>query len=165
MGTGSTMEFVSPDDHPGHGHLAADSTAGVIILGGGDLSPEWVQAAVPPSRSSCWITSCRARFAGSGEGQPRPRPALTNYMLEVGHRRIGFIRGASKYWTLSERLAGFMLALQQAGISPEESGAAPRVSHSGEKGYGEMQILLDLPDPPTAVVAVSNKAAVGAYGP
>jgi len=39
----------------------------------------------------------------------------------------------------------------------------PRLSHGDEKGYGEMHHLLALPTPPTAVFAVSDKTAVGAY--
>jgi LacI family transcriptional regulator len=87
----------------------------------------------------------------------------TRHLLDMGHTRIGFIRGPSKDWTLSERLAGFLLAMQQAGIWPEEESVPPRVSHAEEKGYHEMERLLDLPNPPTAVFAVSDKTAVGAY--
>jgi LacI family transcriptional regulator len=53
--------------------------------------------------------------------------------------------------------------MQQAGIWPEEELVPPRESHAEEKGYHEMERLLDLPNPPTAVFAVSDKAAVGAY--
>ncbi len=56
-----------------------------------------------------------------------------------------------------------MLALQQSGVWLDQDLMPPRISHSEEKGYGEMQILLDQPEPPTAVVAVSDKSAVGAY--
>jgi LacI family transcriptional regulator len=56
-----------------------------------------------------------------------------------------------------------MLAMQHAGRWPQEELVPPRVSHGDEKGYGEMQHLLDLPAPPTAVFAVSDKTAVGAY--
>jgi LacI family transcriptional regulator len=159
------MEFVSPDDHPGSGHWSQGATDGVIILGGGDLSPEWVQAAVDAA-----IPVVMLDHVVPGLDLPAVIPdnlsgahAVTRHLIEIGHRRIGFIRGPSKYWTLSERLAGFMLALQQAGIWPSEELMPPRISHSGEKGYGEMQLLLDLPEPPTAVVAVSDKTAVGAY--
>lgn len=159
------MEFVSSDDHPASGHWSQGATDGVIILGGGDLSPEWVQAAVDAS-----IPVVMLDHVVPGLDLPAVIPdnlagahAITSYLLEMGHHRIGFIRGPSKYWTLSERLAGFMLALQQAGVWPSEELIPPRVSHSEEKGYGEMQLLLDLPEPPTAVVAVSDKAAVGAY--
>jgi LacI family transcriptional regulator len=56
-----------------------------------------------------------------------------------------------------------MLAMSRAGQWTDPALVPPRVSHGDEKGYGEMQLLLDLPDPPTAVFAVSDKAAVGAY--
>ena len=159
------MEFVGPEDHPDTGHWTRDSTAGVIILGGGDLSLEWVQAAADSAIPVVMVDHVvpgldlpaviADNLAGAHE--------MTSYVLEMGHRRIGFIRGPSKYWTLSERLAGFMLALRQAGATLEPNLMPPRISHSDEKGYGEMQLLLDLPEPPTAVVAVSDKAAVGAY--
>jgi LacI family transcriptional regulator len=159
------MEFVGPDDHPESGHWTRVATAGVIILGGGDLSPEWVQAV-----AAATIPVVMVDHVVPGADLPAVIPdnlagahAITKYLLEMGHRRIGFIRGPSKYWTLSERLAGFMLALQQAGVWIEQDLMPPRVSHSEEKGYGEMRLLLDLPQPPTAVVAVSDKAAVGAY--
>jgi DNA-binding LacI/PurR family transcriptional regulator len=159
------MEFVSPDDHAESGHWAQGSTAGVVILGGGDLGPDWVRAAVDAA-----IPVVMVDHVVPGLDLPAIVPdnlagahAVTKHLLEMGHRRIGFIRGPSKYWTLSERLAGFMLALQQAGVWPDEALTPPRVSHSEEKGYGEMLLLLDLAEPPTAVVAVSDKAAVGAY--
>lgn len=159
------MEFVGPDDHPGTGHWARGATAGLIILGGGDLSPEWVQvaadSAIPVVMLDHFVPGLDlpAVIADNLAGAH----AITKHVLDLGHRRIGYIRGPSKYWTLSERLAGFLLALQQAGVWPTPVLMPPRVSHSVEKGYGEMQVLLDLPEPPTAVVAVSDKAAVGAY--
>ncbi len=159
------MEFVSPDDHPDSGHWTKGATAGVIVLGGGDLSPEWVRAAVDTHLPVVMVD----HFI-PGLELPAVVPDnlggahnATRHLLDMGHTRIGFIRGPSKYWTLSERLAGFLLAMQQAGIWPEEVLVPPRVSHAEEKGYHEMAGLLDLPEPPTAVFAVSDKTAVGAY--
>jgi DNA-binding LacI/PurR family transcriptional regulator len=159
------MEFVSPDDHPDSGHWTKGATAGVIVLGGGDLSPEWVRAAVDTHLPVIMVD----HFI-PGLELPAVVPdnlggahSATRHLLDMGHTRIGFIRGPSKYWTLSERLAGFLLAMQQAGIWPEEELVPARVSHAEEKGYHEMERLLELPNPPTAVFAVSDKAAVGAY--
>ena len=159
------MEFAGPEDHPGSAHWSQSATAGVVILGGGDLDAAWVQAAASSAMPVVMVDHVvpgldlpvvlSDNLAGAH--------AITKHVLAMGHRRIGFIRGPSKYWPLSERLAGFMLALQQAGIPLDGELLPPRVSHSGEKGYGEMQLLLSLPNPPTAVVAVSDKAAVGAY--
>jgi LacI family transcriptional regulator len=159
------MEFVSPEDHPEHGHWARGTVGGVVILGGGDLSPEWVQAAVDTRLPVVMVD----HFV-PGLDLPSVVPdnlagayAATKHLLEMGHRRIGFIRGPSKYWTLSERMAGYMLALAHTGLWPEREMVPPRVSHGDDKGHGEMELLLDLPEPPTAVFAVSDKAAVGAY--
>lgn len=87
----------------------------------------------------------------------------TRHLLELGHERIGFIRGPSKYWTLGERMSGYLLAMQQRGLPLDPSLIPPRISHGEQKGYGEMQLLLDLSDRPTAVFAVSDKTAMGAY--
>lgn len=159
------VEFVSPEDYKDPMLWTLESTAGVIFLGGGDISREWVQAAVNTGLPIIVLdhfipdmdvpTVVSDSFAGAY--------AITQYLIDMGHRRIGFIRGPSKYWTLSERLAGYMLAMQRAGLGPLQELIPPRVSHGDEKGYGEMQMLLDLPDPPTAVFAVSDKTAVGAY--
>jgi len=159
------MEFVSPEDHPDSGHWTKGATAGVIVLGGGDLSPEWVRAAVDTHLPVVMVDHYIP-----GLELPAVVPDnlggahnATRHLLDMGHTRIGFIRGPSKYWTLSERLAGFLLAMQQAGIWPEDELVPPRVSHAEEKGYHEMERLLDLSNPPTAVFAVSDKTAVGAY--
>ncbi len=159
------FEFVSPVDVLPVSHWEHSSTAGLIILGGGDLSPQWVQAAVESSLPVVMVDHfipnmelpaiVPDNFAGAY--------AATQYLLEMGHERIGFIRGPSKYWTLGERQAGYMLAMQRAGLGPDPQLVPPRVSHGEEKGFGEMHLLLDLPDPPTAVFAVSDKTAIGAY--
>jgi LacI family transcriptional regulator len=161
------MEFVGPEDHPGRDRWAGGETAGVIVLGGGDLGPEWVQAAVDNGLPVVMVdhfwpglelpTVVPDNLAGAY--------AATRHLQVLGHERIGFIRGPGKYWTLGERLAGYLLAMQQGGLFPQEALVPPRVSHGDDKGYGEMAALLDLPpaERPTAVFAVSDKAAVGAY--
>jgi DNA-binding LacI/PurR family transcriptional regulator len=159
------FEFISPMDSQAVSHWERSSTAGLIILGGGDLSPQWVQAAVesrlPVIMVDHFVPGLELpaivpdNFAGAY--------TATQYLLEMGHERIGFIRGPSKYWTLGERHAGYMLAMQRAGLALDPQLVPPRVSHGEEKGFGEMQLLLDLPVPPTAVFAVSDKTAIGAY--
>lgn len=158
-----SIEFVGPDDE--QPAWSEGNTAGIIILGGGDLSSHWVRLAVESGVPAVMLDNVVPGF-----DLPSVAPdnlggahALTRYLLGQGHRRIGFIRGPSKYWTLSERLAGYMLAMQQEGVWPDPDLIPPRVSHEEAKGFGEMQRLLDLADPPTAVVAVSDKAALGAF--
>ena len=135
------------------------------ILGGGDLNLEWIDTAresgLPVVIVDHFIpgvtlpTVVPDNFAGAY--------AITRYLIDAGHRRIGFLRGPSKYWTLEERRGGYLLAMQQAELGPEPDLIPPRISHGQEKGFGETLILLDLPEPPTAIFAVSDQAAVGAY--
>jgi DNA-binding LacI/PurR family transcriptional regulator len=161
------MEFVGPEDHPDRERWADGETAGVIVLGGGDLGPDWVQTAAAHHLPVVMVDHFRP-----GLDLPAVVPdnlagayAATRHLQEMGHERIGFIRGPGKYWTLGERLAGYLLAMQRHGPFPRETLVPPRVSHGEDKGYGEMIALLDLPEPerPTAVFAVSDKAAIGAY--
>jgi len=102
----------------------------MIILGGGDLSSNWVQAAseslLPLIMVDHFIPDVELpavvpdNFAGAY--------AMTQHLLEMGHQRIGFIRGSSKYWTLGERQAGYMLAMHRAGLGPDPE-LVPPVSH------------------------------------
>ncbi len=160
-----SMEFVTPEDHPDQASWRQGGAEGLLILGGGDLKPQWIQEAIDAGIPLVMVDNVIP-----GLDLPSVVPdnlsgayTATNHLLEFGHTRIGFIRGPSKYWTLSERLAGYMLALAQSGTWPVQALVPPRVSHGDEKGYGEMLQLLDLPEPPTAVLAVSDKAAIGAY--
>lgn len=165
MGYRIALEFVSPQAYPDTQHWSSETTVGLIILGGGDLDQDWVQAAIdshlPVVMLDHFVPGIELpsvvsdNFSGAY--------SMTRYLIEMGHRRIGFIRGPSKYWTLGERQAGYMLAMQRAGLGPDNELIPPRISRGDEKGYSEMRLLLDLPQPPTAVFAVSDKTAIGAY--
>lgn len=87
----------------------------------------------------------------------------TRHLIELGHREIGFIAGPAKYRTLGDRADGYRRALGDAGlpIDPELI-AVPSGASGGKKGYHEMRDLLARPRRPTAVFAVSDKAAFGA---
>ena len=87
----------------------------------------------------------------------------TRHLIDVGHRRIGFIAGPPKYRTLSDRADGYRRAMQESGLHGDPALiAVPPSPPCGKKGYHEMRALLDLPRRPTAVFAVSDKAAFGA---
>lgn len=87
---------------------------------------------------------------------------MTDYLIQLGHRRIGGIGGPEKYSSLRDRMRGHRIAMIENGLPLDPCLQPSPVSGNPRKGYVQMQKLLDLPEPPTAVFAVSDRAAFGA---
>ena len=94
-----------------------------------------------------------AHFAGAR--------SLTAHLVGLGHRRIGLLAGPDNWLASGARRAGHVSALADAGVLLDPALAIP-----GEPtvrfGHEAAQRLLDLPEPPTALVAFNDKAASGA---
>ncbi|CAM3553124.1 substrate-binding domain-containing protein [Bordetella sputigena] len=76
----------------------------------------------------------------------------TAHLLALGHRRIALISGGRHNRVGRDRLAGLVQAHEAAGV-PLDPALLRLDSFSPEYGQREVQLLLDLPDPPTAIVA------------
>src|SRR5258708_20724885 len=84
----------------------------------------------------------------------------TRHLTELGHRRIGYISGATPTVSRRERLEGYRRALTEADIpiAPELIAAGDGAvgyddTHAAEHGRAAALDLLQFPDPPTALVA------------
>lgn len=87
--------------------------------------------------------------------------AATQHLIELGHRRIGYIAGPSQMGHSERRRAGYAAALTEAGIPLDPSLVVPGgVFH--EEGRRAAAKLLDRPDPPTGIVAYNDLTAIGA---
>jgi LacI family transcriptional regulator len=87
---------------------------------------------------------------------------VTKHLIDLGHRRIAALPGSSKYSSLNDRLRGHAVALLEHGLPLDPALRPAPVRKHPRKGYVQMQQLLALPEPPTAVFAVSDKSALGA---
>jgi LacI family transcriptional regulator len=100
------------------------------------------------------VSVSAAHFAGAHR--------VMAHLVRLGHRRVGVVGGPRDWLANDARLAGYAAALAEAGVlSPPElvrGAAEPTIGH-GHRVAGE---LLDLPEPPTALVAFNDKMAVGA---
>lgn len=85
---------------------------------------------------------------------------LTRHLLERGHRRIAFIGPSSEYFYVQDRLGGYLTALREKGLEPLPEWICLGYERE-EGGYQAMELLLALPEPPTAVVAATDRIAIG----
>ena len=85
----------------------------------------------------------------------------TRKLIDHGHTRIGLIMGPEHATTAVQRRAGYRAALTEAGIPLDDSLIAGD-AYTMEAGEAAASILLDRPDPPTAIFAVNDNNAIGA---
>lgn len=85
----------------------------------------------------------------------------TEYLINLGHRRIGFITGSMDLGCAQDRLEGYKAALRahHLPICPELIYEGDFFQHSGVQGANA---LLDLPEPPSAIFASNDVMAMGA---
>lgn len=87
--------------------------------------------------------------------------ALTKYLLENGHRKIGVINGLLNVSTGKERFEGFKEAIKDYNISINDD-----YRYDGDfttlSGYKGMMKLMNLPFIPTAIIVMNNNMVIGA---
>jgi DNA-binding LacI/PurR family transcriptional regulator len=144
--------------------VARNEVDGLIVANGGDITDERITelagAGLPLVLVDNHVIgqalhSIVADNLGAGY-------LATRHLVELGHRRIGVLPGSRRYRNLVDRLDGHLGALREAGIEPDPCLMPPPIEHEERKGEGQMRALLALCEPPTAVVAISDKTAFGA---
>jgi LacI family transcriptional regulator len=83
------------------------------------------------------------------------------HLADLGHRRIALISGPPQLSTARERLAGYEEVIKSRGLVHSDD----LIQYSDYRqtgGYTAMQALLDLPEPPTAVLVANNLMTLGA---
>lgn len=86
---------------------------------------------------------------------------MTRYLLDLGHRRIGFIKGHPRHVASGDRYAGFCDALAEAGIDPTEA-PVERGFFTYRSGMIAAEKLLADDEPPTAIFASNDDMAAAA---
>ena len=86
--------------------------------------------------------------------------AAVQYLLQLGHKRIGFIGGDISYNSNNDRWLGYRKALEDAGVAVDPTLVKIGTVRDawGSIATGE---LLCMPDPPTAIFAASNAIMPG----
>jgi LacI family transcriptional regulator len=85
-----------------------------------------------------------------------------NYLINLGHHRIGFISGRFDLMSADRRLRGYRESLAQAGI-PIDPDLIVQGDFTAGAGLRCTRQLLNLSNPPTAIFAANDQSALGAY--
>jgi LacI family transcriptional regulator len=114
----------------------------------------------------------RIRFASVAVANPSENPLtvridhrraaehITRHLIDLGHRRIGFIRGHPAYRSSRERELGFLDAIKKAGIDRGDCPIVPGF-YNFESGVAGAERLVHLKPRPTAIFAANDDTAAG----
>jgi len=146
--------------------VTEQQVSGLVVLGGGDISDAYIRTladtGLPLVLADNYVDGLDVPcvLADNVSGAY----LATRRLIDLGHERIALLQGPRKYKTLVERREGYLRALDQAGQSHDPRLMVKPLHGSPRKGYRETQALLALPraDWPTAIVAISDKTALGA---
>ena len=85
---------------------------------------------------------------------------LTNYLVRLGHQRIGFIKGDPAHSSSHARYKAYKDALRNAGLKLDTN-IVSKGSFSVRSGVAGARRILNAPQPPTAIFASDDDTAVG----
>lgn len=142
-----------------------DDLAGVIMLGSGDVNQNIIDVVQSQKIPAVLVDN---HLPGVPLDSVLPdnlagANMAVRYLIEKGNRRIAFLHGSEKYYTLQERYRGYYTALFEAGLPIDPALIQPYLS-AGQlnKGYLEMKALLDAGTEFDAVFCVTDRTAFGA---
>lgn len=166
LGYNITLVIVEPKrQSPGQMAERLKNLAGIIVLGGGDITEEIVENTLEEELPVILVDVYLPRipidcvlvdnFGGAYQ--------VTKHLIDKGYEQIACIQGPEKYPSLVDRFHGYCAALIDAGRPLIPAVIQPSIS-SGfpNKGYREMQVLLAKNAPFDAVFCVSDRTAFGA---
>jgi len=144
--------------------LAARRTDGMILLNGrvpaGLLPQGHAQGKIPPIVVACEYVTNVDLPTVQIDNIDAARKA-TEHLIQLRHKRIGFITGPLWNVLSRDRLHGYRDALLDAGLLFEDRLVA-QGNFSIASGVRAATQLLDLPQRPTAIFASNDEMAIGA---
>lgn len=153
----------SPTDDDGYAQrIRHNRVDGVVMMGarGSDARiAEILEAGVPCMAVDLDVAGPRAGWVASDNVEGAAM--AVRHLHDLGHRRIGLIGGPPDTKPGADRRAGFRREVARLGLRLPEGYDREGDFYPGT-GHAAMLTLLDLPEPPTAVVAASDLMAAGA---
>ena len=85
-----------------------------------------------------------------------------SHLIDLGHRRIGYLKISNDYFVAERRYEGYLAALEEAGLEPDpELVYGVRLDDIQRRAHEAGAYFLGLAERPTAIVAVDDMFAIG----
>jgi LacI family transcriptional regulator len=162
---GYRMIFELVDTHSDHverellAAIAALQPDGIILTPPHSDNPQLVRLLagqkIPFVRIGSQESGAGIPISMDDEGSAR---MATRYLIEHGHRRIGFIAGSAEYNLSGWRIDGWLSAMEEAGLP-----TANLLEHGDftyASGERTARHLLESANPPTAIIASNDQMAL-----
>lgn len=140
---------------------------GIIFAGGGLMDPEYNQEITELlwvlRRRKCAIVSLGPQiYPGVTVGCDEPLAAkdATQYLIQLGHKRICYVSGSPNITTTELRLRGYRQALHDIGI-PVDPNLVLVGDYTLESGQEAARKILQMDELPTAILASTDQMAIG----
>ena len=140
-------------------HLIASGVEGMVLMPLSDTESAIAALAaahIPTVTVDCGPGDARTGSVGIDTYQAAYR--MTRHLIELGHRRIGFISGSPDEGAGARRLAGYLAAVREQGAD-HDGDLIKLGKYSYHCGLDAAESLLGLAERPTAVFAGNDEMA------
>lgn len=162
---GYRMIFELVDTHSDHVRRELSATIAAVRPDGVILTPPHsenrlitgllAERGIPFARIGSTETGPGIAMTMGDEGSAR---MATEHLAALGHQRIGFIAGSDEYSLSDWRVDGWKQAMEAQGLPT--AGLCVRGDFSFESGLRAAAELLDVDEPPTAIIASNDQMAL-----
>jgi LacI family transcriptional regulator len=137
---------------------------GVLLQLGDTLDTGALDAVLQAGSPTVLVNTTQPGFVGSVTlddfGAAR---IATEHLLALGHKRIALVNGLPTTFTAQQRMAGFRAALADVGLDVPED-YVTELGYEPSAGRRALRLLMQLAEPPTALLVANVNAAIGVLG-
>jgi LacI family transcriptional regulator len=137
---------------------------GVLLQLGETVDTGALDAVLQAGSPTVLINTLQPGFVGSVTLDDMGAARIaTEHLIGLGHTRIALINGLSTTFTAQRRLEGFRAALTDSGLEVPAAYVA-ELGYEPSAGRRALRLLMQLADPPTALLVADVNAAIGVLG-
>lgn len=105
--------------------------------------------------------SRRASICGVAVDHPGSVDVAMDYLLELGHKEIGFVYTGAQFYGTQQKVERFRERMAQAGLTVSEKWMIPVAHYDSPSGREGIEKLMQLDHRPTALLGLNDVIAVG----